>query len=679
MPFDPAVGAGEPTPPARVPVLEVLVPSASENMAANEEERLDVLRRYDILDTPQDGAFDRITAVAAGLFRVPIALISLVDHDRIWFKSHAGLDAAEIDRAPGLCSSAILSPDFYQVSDAAIDPRTLANPLVTGSLGLRFYAAAPLRTREGFNLGTLCIIDREPRELTAPEAEMLNKLASLVMDQMELRLAARKIAALEGLQQSLNEQLRATNRILADNEERFRDLFDEAPIPYVHEGMDSRFIRANAAAIKMLGIDPTEIARTFGKSLVAETPENQRALQEAFEAIEAGKGKDGVVLELRRKDTGAPIWVQWWSKPARGGEYTRTAMVDITDRVLLERQQVRLQAENAYLYEEILSDFNFGAVIGESPGLQKVLQQTQLVAPTDASVLINGESGTGKELIARAIHQQSHRNGQVLIKVNCSAIPDSLFESEFFGHVRGAFTGAVKDKPGRFELADGGTLFLDEVGEIPLAMQAKLLRVLQERELERVGDTRTRKVNVRIIAATNRDLKREAQEGRFREDLFYRLSVFPIALPPLRERREDVPLLVSHFARVIARQMGRPTPRIAQAVMAQLTAHDWPGNIRELQNAVERAVILSRDGLLEFDLPAPKPAAPVRPVGQPSVATGLLTRDELKNQERENIARALREADGKIFGPGGAAERLGMKPTTLASRIKSLGLAAGGG
>jgi PAS domain S-box-containing protein len=508
---------------------------------------------------------------------------------------------------------------------------------------------------------------------------MLSKLASLVMDQMELRLAARKIAVLERSQQDLNEQLRATNRILADNEERFRDLFDEAPIPYVYERMDSSFVRANAAAIKMLGIDPAEIVTTIGKSLVADTPENKRCLQEAFESIAAGKGKEGVVLELRRKDTGAPIWVQWWSKPAAGGEFTRTAMVDITDRVLLERQQARLQAQNAYLYEEILTDYNFGAVIGESPGLQKVLQQTQLVAPTDASVLIIGESGTGKELIARAIHEQSHRKGQVLIKVNCSAIPDSLFESEFFGHVRGAFTGAVKDKPGRFELADGGTLFLDEVGEIPLAMQAKLLRVLQEREIERVGDTRTRTVNVRIIAATNRDLKKEAEDGRFREDLFYRLSVFPIALPPLRERREDVPLLASHFARGSARQMGRPTPRIAHAAMAKLTAHDWPGNIRELQNAVERAVIVSRDGLLEFDLPPPRPADPVRAAGQTAVATGLLTRDELKRQERENIARALREADGKIFGPGGAAERLGMKPTTLASRIKALGIAAGSG
>ena len=534
--------------------------SVSGNVTGDEKERLDALLRYEILDTPQDGAFNQITAVAATLFRVPIALVSLVDHDRIWFKSRTGLDASEIDRAPGLCSSAILSPDFYQVSDAGIDARTLSNPLVTGSLGLRFYAAAPLRTHDGFNLGTLCIIDREPRELTASEAEMLGKLASLVMDQMELRLAARKIAALERSQQDLNERLRAANRILADNEERFRDLFDEAPIPYVHEGMDSRFIRANAAAIKMLGIEPAEIATTFGKSLVADTPENKRCLQEAFESIDAGKARDGVVLELRRKDDGAPIWVQWWSKPAAGGEYTRTAMVDITDRVLLEREQARLQAQNAYLYEEILTDYNFGAVIGESPALQKVLQQTQLVAPTDASVLISGESGTGKELIARAIHEQSHRKSQVLIKVNCSAIPDSLFESEFFGHVRGAFTGAVKDKPGRFELADGGTLFLDEVGEIPLAMQAKLLRVLQEREIERVGDTKTRQGECAHHRGDQPRPEEGGRAGRFREDLFYRLSVFPIALPPLRDRRADVPLLASHFARASARQMGRPTP-----------------------------------------------------------------------------------------------------------------------
>lgn len=656
-----------------VSVVRVLVRTSAPVMPSNEAERLDALRRYQILDTPQDGAFDRITAIAVELFRVPIAIVSLVDHDRIWFKSHTGLEASEVGRDPGLCASAILSPELYQVCDATVDARALANPLVTGALGLRFYAAAPLRTHDGFNLGTICIMDREPRELTHLEAAMLTQLSTLVMDQMELRLAARGAAALERAQQELNERLSVANRALIESEERFRDLFDEAPIPYVYERLDSRFIRANRAAMKALGLEPEEIAETFGKSLVADTPENKRCLHAAFKSVEEGREVNGVVLELRRKDNGNPVWVQWWSKPASSGECTRTVMVDITDRVLLEREQARLQAQNTYLYEEILTQFNFGAVIGESPGLQAVLQQTQLVAPTDASVLISGESGTGKELIARAIHEQSRRKGQILIKVNCSAIPDSLFESEFFGHVKGAFTGAVKDKPGRFELADGGTLFLDEIGEVPLAMQAKLLRVLQEHEIERVGDIRTRKVDVRIIAATNRDLKEEADAGRFRHDLFYRLSVFPIGLPPLRERPDDIPLLAAHFARDSARQMGRPTPQITHATMTQLAAYDWPGNIRELQNAVERAVILSRGGPLQFELPKPKPVAPPAPAPTP-IAPSLLTREELKQQERENIVRALKLADGKIFGPGGAAGLLGMKPTTLASRIRALGI-----
>ncbi len=332
----------------------------------------------------------------------------------------------------------------------------------------------------------------------------------------------------------------------------------------------------------------------------------------------------------------------------------------------------RLELENLYLREEVTAALGAHDIVGNSPGLKKVLQQIQLVAPTDAAVLINGESGTGKELVARAIHENSPRKGRALIKVNCGAIPENLFESEFFGHMRGAFTGAVRDKPGRFELADGGTLFLDEIGEIPLAMQAKLLRVLQEQEIERVGDTRTRKVNVRIVAATNRDLKKEVAAGRFRQDLFYRLGVFPLEVPPLRERSEDIAQLAAHFVRLTAKKMNRPVPRFTKAHAEQLTAHDWPGNIRELQNAVERAVILAQNGPLHFELPiadAPRPA-PAKILGDDS--SSILTRDDWKRHERESILAALKQSGGKVFGAAGAAELLGMKPTTLASRIKAL-------
>ncbi len=484
----------------------------------------------------------------------------------------------------------------------------------------------------------------------------------------------RKVVELERVERKMSEELRHANEALRESEDRFRDLFDEAPIAYVNEGLDSRFIRANRAAMRILGIKPEEIAGTFGKSLAPDTPDAQRRLREAFESIGRGTDTSGVVLELRRKDNGKPLWIQWWSKPAAGGKYTRTMFVDITDRVLMEQEQARLEAHNAYLQEEIRSAQNFGDIIGESPGLQKVTQQIQLVAPTDASVLITGESGTGKELVARAVHDHSARKGRALIKLNCSAVPEGLFESEFFGHVRGAFTGALKDKPGRFELADGGTLFLDEIGEVPLAMQTKLLRVLQEQELERIGDTRTRKVNVRIIAATNRDLKKEVDTGRFRQDLFYRLSVFPIEVPPLRERRDDIAPLAAHFLAQSALRMNRPAPRITQAALSQLAAHDWPGNVRELQNTVERAVILSLGGSLRFDLPESNATDAARARTQAASKATFLTRDELKRQERDRIAAALKQTGGRIFGPSGAAELLGMKPTTLASRIKALGL-----
>jgi PAS domain S-box-containing protein len=539
------------------------------------------------------------------------------------------------------------------------DEGWIADPEWVKREGVRTFAAQPLVFR-GEMLGVLAIFDSGA--LGEAEFQWLRIFADHAAVSIANARAFEEIAALKGRLEEENERLR----------EEFRDLFDEAPIPYVYEGLDSRFVRANRAAIRTLGLDPEEVTETYGLSLVADTAETKRRLQEAFESVGQGSQTSGVVLELRRKDNGNPLWVQWWSKPAPGGKHTRTMMVDITDRVLMEQEQARLQAQNEYLLEEIRISHDFGDIIGDSPGLRKVTQQIQLVAPTDAAVLVTGESGTGKELVARAIHQNSPRKDRALIKVNCSAVPESLFESEFFGHMRGAFTGAVRDKPGRFELADGGTLFLDEIGDIPFAMQAKLLRVLQEQEIERVGDTRTRKVNVRIVAATNRDLKKDVEAGRFRQDLFYRLVVFPIEIPPLRERSEDIAPLAAHFVRLTARKLNRPVPRLTKAQAEQLTAYDWPGNIRELQNAVERATILAHGGPLHFNLSshdAPSPGRP--PAGE---ATPLLTRDAWKLRERESIKAALKQSGGKLFGPGGAAELLNMKPTTLASRVKALGL-----
>ncbi len=643
-------------------------------LPSNESERLDVLRKFQILDTPPDGAFDHITELTAELLRVPMAIISLVDHDRIWFKSHYGLETEQIDRDPGLCASAILSPDFYEVRDAKVDVRTLTNPLVAGSFGLRFYAAAPLCTSDGFSLGTLCVIDREPRELSKAESSNLTKLAAMVMDQMELRLSARIIAGLEQEQRTMNEQLREAHQAVREQEEQFRDLFDEAPVPYVYEGLDTRFIHINRAAMKILGVRPEEITETFGNTLLADTSENKRAWEGALGSIEQGIETKDVILELRRKDNGNPVWVKWWSKPVPGTTATRTVIQDITEQVLLGKEQTRLMAQNEYLLEEIRRAQDYGDIIGHSSGLRKVMQQVQLVAPTDAAVLITGESGTGKELVARAIHEYSPRKQRPLIKVNCGAVPETLFESEFFGHMRGAFTGAVRDKPGRFELADGGTLFLDEIGEIPLGMQAKLLRVLQEQEIERIGDTRTRKINVRILAATNRDLRQEVEAGRFRQDLFYRLVVFPLEIPPLRERSEDIAPLAEHFVRVSSKKMNRPAPLFTKGHAEQLTVYDWPGNIRELQNVVERAVILAQGGPLHFDLPKRRVSQPMPSRAGSPASMVLLTREERKVQERESIVEALKQTQGKVFGVSGAAELLGMKPTTLVSRMKALGI-----
>jgi transcriptional regulator with GAF, ATPase, and Fis domain len=336
----------------------------------------------------------------------------------------------------------------------------------------------------------------------------------------------------------------------------------------------------------------------------------------------------------------------------------------------------RLEAENEYLREEVTRAGAFGELVGQGPALGAVARQIDLVAPTDSAVLILGESGTGKELVAREVHRRSKRAGKPLVKVNCAAVPRELYESEFFGHIRGAFTGALRDRAGRFELADGGTLFLDEVGEIPLELQAKLLRVLQEGELERVGEERTRRVDVRVIAATNRDLRAEAEAGRFRQDLYYRLSVFPVELPPLRKRPEDIPILAEHFLTLSARKLGRPAPRPTLAAVRQLQQYPWPGNVRELQHVIERALIISDGAHLVIELPVGY-AAPAREIRRPPLPDHddrVLTDAEVRRLEADNIRAALRRASGKVSGPGGAAELLGMKPTTLASRIKALGL-----
>lgn len=332
----------------------------------------------------------------------------------------------------------------------------------------------------------------------------------------------------------------------------------------------------------------------------------------------------------------------------------------------------RLSEEKLYLQDEIRTEYNFEEIVGESPALKRILEQLQTVAPIDSTILILGETGTGKELIARAIHNLSARRERTLVKVNCAAIPTGLLESELFGHEKGAFTGAIMQRIGRFELAHHGTLFLDEVGDIPLDLQPKLLRVLQEQEFERLGSPRTIRVDVRLVAATNADLAQKVADNQFRSDLYYRLNVFPLMIPPLRERREDIPLLVRYFAQKHARRMKKPIDTIPVRAMTALSEYHWPGNVRELENFIERAVILSRGAELEAPLGELKQKPqPVAAIVATSLGDGVAT---LEHAEREHIVRALGETNWIVGGPTGAAARLGMKRTTLQSRMRKLGI-----
>ncbi|MBT8077678.1 MAG: sigma 54-interacting transcriptional regulator [Gammaproteobacteria bacterium] len=391
--------------------------------------------------------------------------------------------------------------------------------------------------------------------------------------------------------------------------------------------------------------------------------------------------RDGKVLDLMVSAIS--------ERDANGGvQHMLVASKDVTERNEAERALRRTLAENArlreelelerdYLREEVNVAMNLGRIVGDSPALQHMLAQLEAVAATPANVLVLGESGVGKELVAHAIHNRSARAQGPLVKVNCASIPKELFESEFFGHVKGAFTGAHKSRVGRFQLADGGTIFLDEIGEIPPELQGKLLRVLQESQFEPVGDDETRTVDVRVIAATNRDLEKLVAAGEFREDLFYRLSVFPIEVPPLRKRGTDVIQLAQHFLQQTCADFGRPQMAVSQRHADALLAYDWPGNIRELKNVIERAVILSTGKTLRLDRSMPavlNSGGTLAATGVSNEKSNFMTEKEMRELEKENMIAALKESNWKVSGKSGAAELLGIKPTTLADRIRSLGI-----
>jgi PAS domain S-box-containing protein len=536
----------------------------------------------------------------------------------------------------------VLAGEIYHCADNVADRFPLHRGDLEG-LGVQSYLAIPVTSAGGEVLGHLAVMDRKSMPLERIDLSVFKVFGT------------RAGAELERLRME---------RVLQDNEERLRDLFDEAPIAYVYEGLDSKLLRVNRTAMKSLGITAEQVEGLYGRDFVPKTPDAQRRLKDAFDSVGKGIDTSGVVLELRRKDNGKPLWIKWWSRPDPGGTYTRTMFIDITEQVLMEREKARLEAQNVYLQEEIKGTHNFEELIGSSTSLKKVLKNVERVAPTDSTVLITGETGTGKELIARAIHNLSPRKDKPLVKVNCAAIPSGLMESELFGHEKGAFTGALTKKMGRFEVADKGTIFLDEIGELPLDLQSKLLRVLQEGEFERVGGTQTFKVNVRVIAATNRDLEQLCKTGQYRADLYYRLNVFPIQLPSLREREGDIPLLAQYFVRKFAASFGKKILRIPEQLMTSLQLYQWPGNIRELEHVIERAVILSEGPELEF----------VDWLSPSDKKTGMAKTVTLEEMERQHIRDVLEQTNWRVSGPRGAAEVLGLKPTTLEARMKKLSI-----
>jgi PAS domain S-box-containing protein len=451
---------------------------------------------------------------------------------------------------------------------------------------------------------------------------------------------------------------------LQESEQRLSRVFESAMDAIVTLDAEGRITLFNAAAERVFRLGAadavgTPIARFASEALLSVLG----TYMSGGDGARAAMWLPENLTALRADGEEFPVEATVSCAQVGSGPLFTLILRDVNERLRAEAERQRLEDLTSYLQAEVQEALGPNEPMGKSPALRRVLRSVEQVAPTDSTVLVTGETGTGKEMIARAIHMGSKRKDAMLVKVNCAAIPAPLIESDLFGHERGAFTGAVGRKIGRFELASGGTIFLDEIGELPLELQPKLLRALQEGEIERVGSARTIKVDVRVIAATNRDLGAASREGRFRPDLFYRLNVFPIALPPLRERKEDIPMLVAHFVRKHAAKLGRRVERVPERLMAAFVAYAWPGNVRELEHVVERAVIVSEGPELAAVEWLREPEAPP--------AARLATLEEV---ERSHVRTVLEATGWRVSGAKGAAELLGMRPTTLEYRMKKLGI-----
>jgi transcriptional regulator with GAF, ATPase, and Fis domain len=670
----------------------------------HEQDRLAALEKFAVFETPPERPFDDLAALAAQLCATPMAMVCLVGELRQAFKARVGIDVDGTPLDASFCAHAVQQHDLFIVPDAAADDRFAATPLVVGEPYVRFYAGAPLVTEDGYAIGTVCVADRVPRELDLSQREALRALARQAVSQLELRLLRttplpaqrRAEVLLRAITQatatatgsaffaSLVEHLASALQVrrvfiaecLPNDRARSRAVWlDHVPQPnFEYSLVETPCMKVTRGETCLYS---HEVRRYFPTN-----PVLARLNAESYLGVPLWGSTRQVIGHMVLVDdkpmSEDPLWISVLQTfAARAGvELEREQAEERLRAALAEVESLknRLQAENVYLQEEIRTEHNFEEMVGRSPALLSLLRKVERVADTDSTVLITGETGTGKELIARALHSRSPRRHRALVKVNCGAVPASLIESELFGHVKGAFTGALEKRAGRFELADGGTIFLDEIGELPLDTQVKLLRVLQEREFEPVGSSRTVHVDVRIIAATNRDLTTEVQAGRFRSDLFFRLNVVPLTVPPLRQRPEDIPLLVTYFVSRFSKKFGRNIEGVSRSAMDRLVSYPWQGNIRELQNIIERAVVMSPGPQLTIDpevlgLPDAAPLDRARPSSDAPASTW-----SLQDAERRHIIEVLKRTGGVIEGPAGAARILELHPNTLRSRMKKLGV-----
>lgn len=563
----------------------------------------------------------------------------------------------EVDIAGTPCEQVIDTAGLVHIPDRILDIYPHEEGLKHA--GAVSYLGVPLQDQKGTILGHMAVIDRRP----IPEAPRVLALFHI--------FAARAAAELRRLraEAEVREREETVDRLLGSAMDAIIELDDELRITRVNPATEKVF-RCHGAT--MVGQNFRQFVSSGDAARLTNLITEVDARPEEHRSIWIPGG----LTACRPEGSSFPAEATLSRFELHRRTFTTVILRNVHDRVEAEQKIQSLTVETQLLREELQALQHDGALIGDSPALRQVLREMAQVAPTDATVLIIGETGTGKELVARAVHRASRRSERPLITVNCAAIPASLIESEFFGHEPGAFTGATKKREGRFALADKGTIFLDEIGELPLDLQAKLLRVLQEGEFEPVGSSRTKKVNVRVLAATNRNLQKAIQEGRFREDLFYRLHVFPLRLPSLRERGDDVVLLASAFVQRFANGMGRTIAPLSSDSVRRLTSYQWPGNVRELHNVIERAVITAIDGKLNLDRALPQaPSVPSGPEPAKAIRPGVIhTAKELEAMERDNILRALDATKWTVSGEKGAAKLLGRNPSTLASRMKALNI-----